>query len=707
MNTYFEVKNFRIFDSEGATIRINPITIFTGCNNSGKSSIVKALCLLKEFSRCIESDYADGRNLRLSTYKIDFHKHPYDLLGTFDNVLHRDSTNQQVEINHDNKFVTFEVLVESKILLQELILHLDFSTNEWDDLNNAYLFSYSIRTLDGKKIYSADRNKNASMNFSVVKKQLLHFLYGQYAFARWQNECVYRSAMMYEPAGEDKERQNLEDVIANTIEKLGSAEVVRFLEYQVAHCHYTWKDGSSGPGATILNCVDSSFLVDSPNSNIFCYFPCLKELESIKKDELRDSLQKLIASKQFVMDGINEKVLDLFISAYEDSEEVCLSQFLEQKENERFFIDEKVSGLGGESFVFPDTFWKQEICCSFYDENDLPEKANWSVVLLAMDLINKLITGEEKSLLSYDEVNECHHYFLEHILTGLFRNIIEEIFVNMLPGDLAYSATTMLLPKRMYSIEEDNELANSLKKYFETKRVLLSSDLDKFIGNRKIEYKPCSFIDKWMCQLGIAYHVEIKSHAGGYGVTIQLYENESDTNGMALVDKGFGVLQLFVILLKVENAIMESLISKNRYTYYTEGLSKEIAEILRSHNQLHPITLALEEPESHLHPSLQSQLAEIIVDAYNEYGIHFIVESHSEYMIRKLQLMVSENLVNNDNVSLLYLNSSDRPKHLPLVMDIGMNADGTLKNEFGNGFFDEAIRLSKDLFKNNLSGHEE
>ena len=45
----FTIKNFRIFDAEGATFDIAPLTIFTGCNSSGKSSFTKLWMLLQDF----------------------------------------------------------------------------------------------------------------------------------------------------------------------------------------------------------------------------------------------------------------------------------------------------------------------------------------------------------------------------------------------------------------------------------------------------------------------------------------------------------------------------------------------------------------------------------------------------------------------------------------------------------------------------------
>ena len=46
MNIHYKLKNFRVFGEKGAEIDIAPITILTGCNSSGKSSITKSLLLL-------------------------------------------------------------------------------------------------------------------------------------------------------------------------------------------------------------------------------------------------------------------------------------------------------------------------------------------------------------------------------------------------------------------------------------------------------------------------------------------------------------------------------------------------------------------------------------------------------------------------------------------------------------------------------------
>lgn len=720
MYTDFTIKNFRVFDEEGTTIPLRTVTILTGCNNAGKSSIVKALCLLKDFCQQIETDYEDGKKLRLESYKMDFHKTPNCLMGGFNLVLHhprkqKPTKKNDVEANgstkeYDNKHIIIEVIVESSWLLQDVIVHLEFGSLNWDDLNNGYLQAYSIQTLDRKVIYKAKRDGNASMDFSIVKKSFLHFLYGQYAFSKWQNEINYRSATNSYPTGEDMEGILLDNSIKSIIDDLGPTALIYLLEWQVSHCHYMWKEGTNGPCNQLLNKIpEYSFAINSPKLGVFCYFPCLEVFMDIEKKDIRQEVNRRLNSLSEPMTLLNRKIVDLFLDSFEASDADSLHEFIRKKENSRYFVDSNFPRFLEKGFAFPSSFWRMDTNSDLFDDSSLPETANWSVILSAMDLINKATTNTSHSLINFDELNMSWYYPMENNIDSFLRNVVEEVFVNLLPGSMAYFPTTIVQPKRLYSLEENNDFARTLKKYFDARRAFKEEkDTGVYYADSKgNDYTPCMFIDKWLKQLEIADHVEIKSHADGYGVTIHLYDSEEDKVGMQLVDKGVGVLQLFAVLLKIEIAILEMRTNEKLYKYYTTGLSKEIIKYLRTYNQLHPATVALEEPECHLHPSLQSKLADMLVDANKQYGIHFLVESHSEYLIRKLQLLVSQKEIDSQDISLLYVNSASRPSFLPTITDIGLNPDGTLKNEFGKGFFDESLKLSKELYKPKTEDDEE
>ena len=80
MKTRLSIKNFRVFDENGVTFELNPITILTGSNSSGKSSVVKAICLLNSFLRQIKKAVDNGEKIELDKYKLDFNQYPINLL---------------------------------------------------------------------------------------------------------------------------------------------------------------------------------------------------------------------------------------------------------------------------------------------------------------------------------------------------------------------------------------------------------------------------------------------------------------------------------------------------------------------------------------------------------------------------------------------------------------------------------------------------
>ena len=155
MNTNLTIKNFRVFDENGVTLELKPITILTGRNSSGKSSVVKAAMFLNAFLCQIKKAIDEGEMIRLENYKVDFTKYPFNLLGNFDMIVHKGGTLKEVTMSYS---------IFSFRLSKDVNVEFVFSADENDVLKKAvYLKSLTLSTEDGV-FYSSSRQSDSELN---------------------------------------------------------------------------------------------------------------------------------------------------------------------------------------------------------------------------------------------------------------------------------------------------------------------------------------------------------------------------------------------------------------------------------------------------------------------------------------------------------------------------------------------------------------
>jgi predicted ATPase len=114
--------------------------------------------------------------------------------------------------------------------------------------------------------------------------------------------------------------------------------------------------------------------------------------------------------------------------------------------------------------------------------------------------------------------------------------------------------------------------------------------------------------------------------------------------------------------------------------------------------------IIMEQPEIHLHPSAQSALADVMIDAINarEGGeprnIQLIIETHSEHFLRRLQRRIAEEKVPQDCVAAYFANTNQTPAKLdPLEIDAYGNILNWPKDFFGDEMEDIAGKAEAAL----------
>jgi predicted ATPase len=102
--------------------------------------------------------------------------------------------------------------------------------------------------------------------------------------------------------------------------------------------------------------------------------------------------------------------------------------------------------------------------------------------------------------------------------------------------------------------------------------------------------------------------------------------------------------------------------------------------------------VAIEQPELHLHPAYQGQLADVFVNALRSRGLgpssssfKFVIETHSEALINRLGELVYDKKIDADDISIFVFEKSSRSEETK-VRVATFDAEGLLDN-WPQGFF--------------------
>ena len=103
----------------------------------------------------------------------------------------------------------------------------------------------------------------------------------------------------------------------------------------------------------------------------------------------------------------------------------------------------------------------------------------------------------------------------------------------------------------------------------------------------------------------------------------------------------------------------------------------------------------IEQPELHLHPRLESQLADFFLLCAKQ-GRQIVVETHSEHLINRLRLRIAEDKSNSvqDMVKILYAEQENDETHFNEAL---IDSYGGLANEWPRDFLDLNLVASEKL----------
>lgn len=180
-----------------------------------------------------------------------------------------------------------------------------------------------------------------------------------------------------------------------------------------------------------------------------------------------------------------------------------------------------------------------------------------------------------------------------------------------------------------------------------------------------------SKFNQWTDNL-LGFHVRTKNDGEHISIQVVSRGKNKTTN---LLDTGFGFSQILPIVTQLWQIVTEK---------------ADVSSNQRKHAwNIPPLVLAIEQPELHLHPALQGDLAESFVNSIelakkNNFRLQLILETHSETMVNYFGKAVAEGKISFEDVSVVLFDKDEN--NLTRVHSSGYDKDGYLI-DWPIGFF--------------------
>ncbi len=250
-----------------------------------------------------------------------------------------------------------------------------------------------------------------------------------------------------------------------------------------------------------------------------------------------------------------------------------------------------------------------------------------------------------KPIKSYGFPNQINSYYQNTAFLADFVLAFEGLFQN-----IYYLGPLRDYPRRSYAWAGYQPQDVGKKGEQVIAALLASRTRDK---EEKIE----QCVAEWLRQLGLIYDFQLKPIAENrqeYELRVRRTPTSSE---VLITDVGFGVFQILPVLV---------------LCYYAPKGS----------------TLIFEQPEIHLHPSVQAGLADVFIDVIKTRNMQIIIETHSEHLLRRLQRRIAEAELQEKDAALYFcqLNEQGNSQLIPLELD----AYGNINN-WPIGFFGDEM----------------
>lgn len=237
-------------------------------------------------------------------------------------------------------------------------------------------------------------------------------------------------------------------------------------------------------------------------------------------------------------------------------------------------------------------------------------------------------------------------------------------------GSLSYLGPLRKPPQRTYQWSGDTPEGAGQMGENAIAAILAAQNEGRMLnrGPKRAKQFFAEFIAGWLKDIGVIHSFVVRPVAEGRKEYEVLVKTHARAPEVKITDVGFGVSQVLPALVQA---------------FYCPPNS----------------TVWMEQPEIHLHPQVQAELADVFISAIrsrengNVRNVQLIIESHSEHFLNRLQRRVAEREISPDDVAIYFCKRVGGATELePLRINLCGDIENWPENFFGDEMADLTAR---------------